>query len=393
MRSAVAAGRSGPADVALVAAVFAVAATPLVIAGPVPAMSDYPNHLARMAILAAGGTPSANPYYREAWGLFPNLAMDAIVPPIARVIGAKAATWLFLLASQALIVSGAATLGWVVKRRIALAGCTAALMLYCIPFAWGFVNFEFAFGLMLFAMAGWIALGRSHWRYGLHALACIMLFAAHLFALGLYGWMLGLCELWRWRATRTGVAQFALVAALLAAPVAAILALTPPLPVGGGGATQWELASKAAWLIGIDGYSWRLSTLISLSLATLIYVLARSDHLHLIGAGPWLAVGLLALFIVMPHRLFDTEFVDVRVVAAALIVLPAFVKIEPMPIRSRRIAVAVVGGLATLLFTDVGWAQASYRAEYARLFASFETVCPCTPASWSATATMASAAD
>jgi hypothetical protein len=35
---------------------------PLVLVDIIP-MIDYPNHLARMELLAAAGTPDANPYY------------------------------------------------------------------------------------------------------------------------------------------------------------------------------------------------------------------------------------------------------------------------------------------------------------------------------------------
>ena len=50
----------------------------------IPAMLDYPNHLARMYLLAASGTPNENPYYVVTWKLYPNLAMDIIVPVLAQ---------------------------------------------------------------------------------------------------------------------------------------------------------------------------------------------------------------------------------------------------------------------------------------------------------------------
>jgi hypothetical protein len=50
----------------------------------IPAMVDYPNHLARMHILAAAGTPEENPFYTVRWRAYPNLAMDVIVPWLGR---------------------------------------------------------------------------------------------------------------------------------------------------------------------------------------------------------------------------------------------------------------------------------------------------------------------
>ena len=69
----------------------------------IPAMVDYPNHLARMYILASAGTPSANPFYQTAWALYPNLAMDLVIPEIAKVTGVENATRLFLLLSELLL--------------------------------------------------------------------------------------------------------------------------------------------------------------------------------------------------------------------------------------------------------------------------------------------------
>src|ERR1700744_1137387 len=94
--------RSG-SDRSLATAVFALltAASLLpVLLTPIPAMVDYVNHLARIYILSQNGTPDANPYYEVAWALYPNLAMDLMVPQMARLISVENATRLFLLLSQ-----------------------------------------------------------------------------------------------------------------------------------------------------------------------------------------------------------------------------------------------------------------------------------------------------
>src|ERR1700728_1794359 len=121
----------------VVFALLAVASFAPVLLTPIPAMVDYPNHLARMYILSQNGTPDANPYYEVAWALYPNLAMDLLVPQLARLISVENATRLFLLASQLLIVSGALAIEGVVKKRIQIAGFAALMFLYCLPFTWG----------------------------------------------------------------------------------------------------------------------------------------------------------------------------------------------------------------------------------------------------------------
>ncbi len=94
----------------VVFALLAAASLLPVLLTPIPAMVDYPNHLARMYILSQNGTPDANPYYEVAWALYPNLAMDLLVPQMARLTGVEDATRLFLLLSQLLIVGGALSL-------------------------------------------------------------------------------------------------------------------------------------------------------------------------------------------------------------------------------------------------------------------------------------------
>jgi hypothetical protein len=124
----------------------------------IPAMRDYPNHLARMYLLSALGTPEENPYYVADWRLYPNLAMDLIVPPMARFVDIGAATKAFLVVSQILVVSGAVALEIVIKQRHQFAGFAALMVLYSMPFSWGFLNFEFGTGMALWGIASWFAL-------------------------------------------------------------------------------------------------------------------------------------------------------------------------------------------------------------------------------------------
>jgi hypothetical protein len=126
---------------ACVLALLIAAALLPVLLVPIPAMVDYPNHLARMYILAANGTADANPYYQVEWALTPNLAMDLIIPRLAHLIGVETAARAFLLFTQILIVSGAIVLECVVKGRTQLSGFAAVMFLYCLPFTWGFLNF------------------------------------------------------------------------------------------------------------------------------------------------------------------------------------------------------------------------------------------------------------
>src|SRR5438445_1280805 len=63
----------------------------------VPPLVDYPNHLARMWILAQNGTvPELANNYTVAWRLLPNLGMDLVVPALARIMPLETAGRLFI---------------------------------------------------------------------------------------------------------------------------------------------------------------------------------------------------------------------------------------------------------------------------------------------------------
>lgn len=293
----------------------------------IPAMVDYPNHLARMSILARAGTVLEHPLYQIAWAPYPNLAMDVIVPPVARWIGVEAATKLFYLVSQILIVGGAAALAAAAGGRTMTAGIIACLLLYSMPFAFGFVNFEFALGLALFALAIWVRLANRPLglRLAVHAIAVTILYFAHLFALGIYGFAIGLIEA---LAVEAGPAA--------AAPRCHSLGrhggtgdrgCAPGRcrrgAVGGTG-TNWSVGAKLYWLSMLNGWSREFSLVPTLFLAVPLCLAFMRGWLRLVGPGPWLAVGFALLFLVLPFRLFDTAFVDGRVLLAALLILPAF---------------------------------------------------------------------
>src|SRR6516225_7942873 len=109
------------------AVLLAIAALSIVAISPVwlisvPAISDFFNHLARMYVLVADGTADANPYYQVRLALYPNLAMDLIVPSLAHFMNVLLAAKIFLMICQLLIITGAMAIEYVVKRKHEFAG-------------------------------------------------------------------------------------------------------------------------------------------------------------------------------------------------------------------------------------------------------------------------------
>lgn len=356
------------------AVLFAVALLP-VLTMTIPAMVDYPNHLARMAVLTRDGTPAAQPFYQVTWAFSPNLAMDLVVPRLARLMSIEAATRLFLLACQVLTVTGACAIELVVKRRFEASGFLALMVLYSAPFAWGFVNFQFGLGVGLWGIACWLILQDRPWRLRLavHTAFVALLFCAHLFALGLYGFTLGLHELWRtWDrrpSWRNVVARFA----GLAAPAVALL----PIMAAAGGSvgaegTVWDAGLKLrAFTISLNGYSAGLSLAGTVVLLVLAYGLGKRGALRVLQSGGWLLVGLGLLFAIMPTTLFDTAFVDLRILIAAMLIVPGFVAFAPSSRAVARLTSAVILGITLVNLGSALAVAQGYRSEYAALIASF----------------------
>jgi hypothetical protein len=370
--------RSDRSAAIAVFALLAAASFLPVLLTPIPAMVDYPNHLARMYILSENGTPDANPYYEVAWALYPNLAMDLLIPPMARLIGVETATRLFLLLSQFLIVGGALLLERVVKGRVHLAGFAALMVLYCLPFSWGFVNFEFGLGAALWCIAVYLMLVERAWplRFLVNAVFVAALFTAHFFALGVYGATLGLYELWRAcdRKISYHAAVWRLV--MLAVPVVALFGLMQWTngSIGSDG-TTWSFEFKPVWPFRImNGYSMTVSAATALTLMVSLFLAARRGVLKLEPAGIWLAIGFAALYLAIPSSLLGTSFADLRVIPAAALIVPAFSSLSLSGRRWTMAVLAAVTGITLANLAVVGVVWLSYRADYAAIIASFHKI-------------------
>lgn len=349
-----------------------------VLLTPIPAMVDYPNHLARMYILSQNGTPNANPHYEVAWAFYPNLAMDLLVPQLARLTSVENATRLFLLLSQLLIVGGAVLLERVRKGRIHLAGFAALAFLYCLPFSWGFVNFEFGLGLALWGIAVYLLLAEGPWprRFVANTVFVAALYAAHFFSLGIYGATLGLYELWRIRhqgiTYRVGAARLG----ALAIPALALFGIMH-MTAGsiGNEGTSWFLGFKPIWPLRImNGYNLTVAATTGLALMISLLFAARRGALKLEPAGIYLAIGFALLYVMIPSKLFGTSFVDLRVIPAAALILPAFCSLS-LPRRAWRMAaLAAISGIILINLMVVLAVWLPYRADYAAIIASFHKI-------------------
>ena len=157
---------------------------------PVPPLSDYVNHLARMQVIATlAKNPQLAQFYEINWQVIPNLTMDIIVPPIARVMNIYLAGQAFIVAMFALIISGILVLNRALIGRWSVLPLFAIPLLYNWIFLIGLMNYIFGIGVALWALAGWVAARERRWplRFVLSTLCVVVLFFCHLSALGIYG--------------------------------------------------------------------------------------------------------------------------------------------------------------------------------------------------------------
>ncbi len=152
-------------------------------------LGDYLNHLARMHILASIATsPDLQRFYQLDWQPIPYLAMDAIVPLLARIMPLYAAGKCFVCACILLPPAAAACVQYAVHRRVGLIPAAAFLLSYNYLLCLGFLNYLFSASWAVILFAAWIAAG--HWprwpRAAIFAPFVTLLYFGHAFACAAY---------------------------------------------------------------------------------------------------------------------------------------------------------------------------------------------------------------
>ena len=334
---------------------------------PLPPLSDYVNHLARMHVIS---TLSKNPqlaqYYQIDWAVIPNLTMDLIVPLLARVMNIYLAGQVFIVGMFALIVSGALALNRALIGRWSVFPLFAFPLLYNFVFLVGMMNYIFGIGVALWALAGWIALRERTWpmRFAVSIACVVALFFCHLCALGIYGvgvLSFEISRLWERRreAWPARIVDFVVsgLPFLVAAP---LLYASPTMQLVGG--VSWEQGGK------FDGLMFVISDYSDIAAVALIVVMAASivwavRH-RVLRFHPLVLTLLLVggvVYLALPRVMFDTYMTDQRVPVGVAFMLVACGDLELRRRLVRRACMAALIVLigARLIEIDVNWSQLS----------------------------------
>jgi hypothetical protein len=333
---------------------------------PLPPLSDYINHLARMHVIAKGaGDPTLAQYYQIEWTIIPNLMMDLLVPVAGRFMRIYLAGQIFTVTSFVLIISGSMALGRTLFGRWTPVPLLAIPLLYNYVFLVGVMNYIFGIGLALWALAAWIRL-KEHpiLRLPVATAFVVAMFFCHLFSVGIYGIGLLAYEIWRLYAMRREPWRPHLLAFF-----AAGLPFLPVMPLLLASPTR-HLASEISWEPRgkIDGLMYVIelySDIVALGIAgTLAAGATWAARRGLLRVHPMAWVALVvgtAVYLVLPRIMFATYMTDQRLPIALAFMLLGCIDMSLQHRLVRRAFIALVFTLVIVrvIEVNVSWANLS----------------------------------
>lgn len=344
-----------------------------------PPLVDLPSHLARLHILADGGNDAVLAgIYQSNWTILPNLAVEAVVLPLAKLMSLEAASRIFVGLTMLLLIGGVAALHRAMHGYWSAWPALAALFTYNLSMFWGFVGFLFTAGLALCAFAGWIAAERwNPWkRAAIFTLAATILFFGHLVALGVYGLCVLAYEFGRSRGIGTPEAvplepaPLARFWAPTLAQFAVPFALWLMAPTGHADApiVYGTIVDKLAALLSpVIFYGSVIDRVLFLAVAVLIVRGLFSRRLKVAPALKYPLLALCAVAVLMPSKLLGTWGADLRL---PVVIACIFVGATTLHMKNLRLAVALIAVVGALFAIRAGVVADMWRG-YDRQIADF----------------------
>lgn len=350
----------------------------------IPPLTDYPNHLARIAILHALPTdPFLAEHYRVASWLVPNLLFDVVVYALAMMLPLEAAGRLFVALTIVLLVGGTIALHRTLHGRTSWWPLLSLLVVPNWPLLMGFMSYVAGVGLMLLATALWLRLSQQPWllRLAAGAACALALFFTHIVVLVLFAAVVGGCELQaaasRLRVTPSRAACDLLLTGLAFLPAAGLfLAGSPTGTLATAAAPIYDLPEKLAALpaaltsgvMEADVITLLLvPPLVLLAMVALRFSFARPFTLALLAAA--------LVFCLLPNRVPPSAiFLDTRVLPALLLLTLAATNAMPRRPRLAALLAAAIAGLVVLRSTAVTLQWASFEPRVQAYRAAFRAL-------------------
>jgi hypothetical protein len=339
--------------------IVAVSLAPFLVVD-VPAVLDYPNHLARFYVLAHPDDPFLAKVYVAHWSILPNVGMDLIGQAVLRVLSPSVGGRLLLAGSLLAPLIGVALHARAAFGRWTWWSLGVGAIAYNGIFILGFMNFMLGLGVALAGAAAWRVLRRRGWDAAAAisgAVIGLCAFFCHLLGFGFFALLIGaqeadeLLRAWRERALSAR--------RLLAAAARIALALGPGAALYGfthhatqhGDILWWSWPGKLVqWLVPFMIYDLWLTiptAIVVIGVAVLTWRRAwRAPGVSLALAG------LLVLYLVSPFAVAGGTFVDSRLPLMAALLLFAGITPRVSPRAAAVIAAlfaAIIVGRAGLV--------------------------------------------
>ena len=367
---------------------LALLASSLVIVAPllvteIPPLLDYPNHLARMEVLAHGaGDPFLSRMYATQWRILPNIAMDAIVPAMLDLMPLYVAGRCIIALALLLPFLGSVFLHVSLFHRRSFWPLSAALVVYNELLFVGFLNFLIGLGLALVGAAIWVrTLRRPIARLATAFLFGMVIFFCHLIALAIYGFLIFALEVAMATEVRPGVRPIRLphparlIGMALPFVIPAVLYLHAPL-VGERAQLYWGPLLKVEGVFaGFTTYSLVLDGAALLFAIGTVAWCWRKARLSVSRALLIAFAALCVLYPVTPFAAKGTGFIDQRLPPVASFLL--FAGTLPIGLSRRQRRAVSVGMIAiiSMRFVDIGsvwYRHADDIAAFRRVIAPIE---------------------
>ncbi|HET9147415.1 MAG TPA: hypothetical protein VFN77_05160 [Acetobacteraceae bacterium] len=351
-----------------------------VIAVRYPPLTDYPNHLARSYILLhLPHSALLRQYYRNVMQAQPNLAMDLIIPPLARLVPIQIAGRIFIGLTLLVMAGGCIVLHRILHHRWSSWPAIGFLFVYNRLFLWGFLGYLFALGCALMGAAAWYAVRKQPWpaRLAVGTAAATILYLLHLYGLGIYGVILGgfqLTEYWetRHRPWRETLGRWLVFGLQFLPGFYLFLFVSPTSKAAGrirwGGI--WRKLSAPFNVIFDYHLALDVAFLGIVALAALVLlirgrvVVARAAYASL--------VLLAVLMFVMPNELFSSYGADRRIPIALALFAVAATDWNGAPLRLRQVCAGVFSLLLAARILLIWQVWTKVQPVYQQFIAAFE---------------------
>jgi hypothetical protein len=356
-----------------------VLSAPFFIFDTIP-LYDLPNHMARQFLLFGPAVAGADSYYEVHWRLIPNLAIEGTVGLLHNVLSIELSIRIFLALTVAQLFLGTLAVRRALFGRAGGLPLAAALFAYTGPLLFGFVNFCFGLGFVLWVFALWLRWRERTLSIPILGLLAAVALLAHLFAFCVYAlvvvscWAGGAAARWRHGETPRAILSSSRQLLHLAVP-AALYPIAMPhdgalVPTYADG---WQ--AKVAALGTLLGFSDPVFDGLYLFAAAAGAVVIAS-RVIVAPEMRWPLAGLTIAFLLLPHRLGQGTFVDYRVPLCIVLFLIGSTGWRDAADPWRRRAALLVGGLLALRLGILCAQWAAWQPDYAQYRAAFELLPP-----------------